>query len=50
MGKQVILFDTLSLMKTIIIYQNGQELAIQLKKEIDSNLNIKTTQLEDSLK
>ena len=37
-------------MKTIIIYQNGQKLAIQLKMEIDSNLNIKTTQLEDSLK
>lgn len=50
MGKQVILFDTLSLMKTIIIYQNGKKLAIQLKKEIDSNLNIKTTQLEDSIK
>ncbi len=49
MGKQVILFDTLSLMKTIIIYQNRKELAIQLKKEIDSNLNVKTIQLEDSL-
>ena len=50
MGKQVILFDTLSLMKTIVINQNGQELAIQLKMEVDSNLKIKTTQLEDSLK
>ena len=49
-GKQIILFDTLSLMKTIIIYQNGQELAIQLKKEIDSNLKIKTTKLGDSSK
>ena len=28
MGKQVILFDTLSLMNTIIIYQNVKKLAI----------------------
>ncbi|MEC8617541.1 MAG: hypothetical protein VXY28_07525 [Bacteroidota bacterium] len=50
LGEQIILFDTLSLMKTIIIDQNGQELAIQLKTEIDSNLTIKTTLIEDSLK
>ena len=49
MGKQVILFDTLSLMKTIIINQNGQDLAVKLKMEVDSNLKTKTAQLEDSL-
>ncbi len=49
-GKQIVLFDTLSKIKTILINQNGENLAIQLLKEVDSNVSTKITDLNDSLK